>query len=48
MRNLRDMFRQKAPAGLYLKELFMGMSGDYELAIEEDAMVVRVGQAKPN
>jgi hypothetical protein len=28
-----------------LSELSMGMSGDYEIAIEEGATVVRVGQA---
>ena len=37
--------RQEAPAGLSFDELSMGMSGDFELAIEEGATVVRVGQA---
>ena len=32
-------------AGVGLDELSMGMSGDYEIAIEEGATVVRVGQA---
>ncbi len=45
MRELRDMLRQDAPSGLSFEELSMGMSGDYELAIEEGATVVRVGQA---
>lgn len=45
MRDLRDRLRQNAPAGLSFEELSMGMSGDYELAIEEGATVVRVGQA---
>ena len=45
MRNIRDILRQEAPAGLSFEELSMGMSGDYELAIEEGATVVRVGQA---
>ncbi len=45
MRDLRDRLRQSAPAGLSFEELSMGMSGDYELAIEEGATVVRVGQA---
>ena len=45
MRTIRDMLRQEAPAGLSFEELSMGMSGDYELAIEEGATVVRVGQA---
>jgi len=45
MRELRDMLRQEAPANLSFDELSMGMSGDYEIAIEEGATVVRVGQA---
>lgn len=45
LRNLRDQLRQEAPDGIALDELSMGMSGDYEIAIEEGATVVRVGQA---
>ena len=45
MRSLRDQLRQDAPAGISLDELSMGMSGDFEIAIEEGATVVRVGQA---
>jgi len=45
LRNLRDQLRQSAPAGIALDELSMGMSGDFEIAIEEGATVVRVGQA---
>jgi len=45
MREIQAMLRQEAPAGLSFDELSMGMSGDYELAIEEGATVVRVGQA---
>lgn len=45
LRNLRDQLRQDAPAGMELAELSMGMSGDFEIAIEEGATVVRVGQA---
>lgn len=45
MRAIRDILRQEAPATLSFEELSMGMSGDYELAIEEGATVVRVGQA---
>lgn len=45
LRNLRDRLRQEAPDGIGLDELSMGMSGDYEIAIEEGATVVRVGQA---
>lgn len=45
LRELRDRLRQEAPAGMLLDELSMGMSGDYEIAVEEGATVVRVGQA---
>jgi len=45
LRNLRDRLRQSAPDGIALDALSMGMSGDFEIAIEEGATVVRVGQA---
>ena len=45
LRELRERLRQDAPAGIGLDELSMGMSGDFEIAIEEGATVVRVGQA---
>ena len=45
LRTLRDQLRQDAPASIGLDELSMGMSGDFEIAIEEGATVVRVGQA---
>lgn len=45
MRELRDRLRQDAPAGLSFDGLSMGMSGDFEVAIEEGATVVRVGQS---
>ncbi|HRD33129.1 MAG TPA: glutamine amidotransferase [Rhodocyclaceae bacterium] len=45
LRTLRDRLRQNAPAAIGLDELSMGMSGDFEIAIEEGATVVRVGQA---
>ncbi|MCC6416563.1 MAG: YggS family pyridoxal phosphate-dependent enzyme [Opitutaceae bacterium] len=45
LRNLRDRLRQTAPAGICVDELSMGMSGDFEIAIEEGSTVVRVGQA---
>ncbi len=44
LRELRDRLAGQTAAGP-LHELSMGMSGDYELAIEEGATVVRVGQA---
>lgn len=45
LRELRERLRQVAPDGISLDELSMGMSGDFETAIEEGATVVRVGQA---
>ncbi len=45
LRTLRDRLRQEAPPGLAMDGLSMGMSGDFELAVEEGATVVRVGQA---
>ncbi|KAF1012826.1 MAG: Pyridoxal phosphate homeostasis protein [Stenotrophomonas maltophilia] len=45
LRGLPDQLRDHAPAGIRLDQLSMGMSGDFEVAIEEGATVVRVGQA---
>ncbi len=45
LRGLRDRLRQDAPDGIALDDLSMGMSGDFELAIEHGATTVRVGQA---
>ncbi len=45
LRGLRDRLRQQAPDGIGLDGLSMGMSGDYEIAVEEGSTVVRVGQA---
>lgn len=45
LRSLRERLQQSAPANIDLSELSMGMSGDFEVAIEEGATVVRVGQA---
>lgn len=44
LRSLREALRE-APGGETLRELSMGMSGDYEQAIEEGATIVRVGTA---
>ncbi len=44
LRRLRDAHRAK-PGGEGLRELSMGMSGDFEQAIEEGATIVRVGTA---
>lgn len=43
LRDLRD--RLAAATGLRLSELSMGMTNDYEVAIEEGATIVRVGRA---
>jgi len=45
LRELRDSLQAIAPEGMELKELSMGMSGDFELAIAEGATIVRIGQA---
>ncbi len=44
LRTLRDALRAE-PGGAGLCELSMGMSGDFEVAIEEGATMVRVGTA---
>ena len=44
LRALRDELRG-APGGEGLRELSMGMSADFEIAIEEGASIVRVGTA---
>lgn len=45
LRGLRDGLRSCAPSAYSLDQLSMGMSGDYEIAIEEGATIVRIGQA---
>ncbi|MGA2035570.1 MAG: YggS family pyridoxal phosphate-dependent enzyme [Thermoguttaceae bacterium] len=45
LRTLRDRLRPNCPDGLTLDELSMGMSGDYEVAIEEGSTLVRIGSA---
>lgn len=42
LRQIRDRLNEK---GYRLKELSMGMSGDYEVAIQEGATMVRIGTA---
>jgi pyridoxal phosphate enzyme (YggS family) len=42
MSTLRDTLKED---GLYLKELSMGMTSDYDIAIEEGATLVRIGTA---
>jgi hypothetical protein len=45
LRELRDRLVPVCPAKVLLNELSMGMSGDFEIAIEEGATMVRVGSA---
>ena len=45
LRTLRDRAREDVPDLIGDGELSMGMSGDYEIAVEEGATCVRVGQA---
>jgi pyridoxal phosphate enzyme (YggS family) len=45
LRELRDRLLAELPAGMSLDELSMGMSGDFETAVEEGATIVRVGSA---
>jgi pyridoxal phosphate enzyme (YggS family) len=42
LRDLGDRLRERAPEAA---ELSMGMSGDFEIAIEEGATIVRIGSA---
>ena len=42
---LRELKERMAKGGIPMKELSMGMSNDYEIAIEEGATYVRVGTA---
>ena len=45
LRELRDQLTANCPDGVQLDQLSMGMSGDYEVAIEEGATMVRIGSA---
>ena len=45
LRTLCDRLQACCPPAVRLNELLMGMSGDYEIAIEEGATIVRVGSA---
>ena len=37
--------KSSLPSGVQMTELSMGMSGDYQIAIEEGSTMVRVGSA---
>ncbi len=45
LRELRDKLGSSHPPNVRLDELSMGMSDDYEIAIEEGATIVRIGSA---
>ena len=45
LRNVRDMLLDAGVDAAALGELSMGMSRDFEIAIEEGATIVRVGTA---
>jgi uncharacterized pyridoxal phosphate-containing UPF0001 family protein len=45
LRSLRDELVARGADASMLTELSMGMSGDFEVAIEEGATIVRVGSA---
>lgn len=45
LRLLRDRIREEGVAGPHFVHLSMGMSADFELAVEEGATLVRVGTA---
>ncbi len=45
LRDLRDHIKNKRLANVALDELSMGMTGDFEVAIEEGATLIRVGTA---
>jgi len=45
LRELRDTLRKEHGEYIDLKELSMGMSADFEIAIEEGSTIVRVGTA---
>lgn len=45
LRQLRDSLAQEGYEGMSFDELSMGMTADYEVAIEEGATLVRVGTA---
>jgi pyridoxal phosphate enzyme (YggS family) len=45
LRDLRDAWRASGVPASMLRELSMGMSGDFEVAVEEGATLVRIGTA---
>jgi uncharacterized pyridoxal phosphate-containing UPF0001 family protein len=45
LRELRDQWQASGVPASMLRELSMGMSGDFEVAVQEGATIVRVGTA---
>jgi PLP dependent protein len=45
LRNLRDNIIREDITGINMEELSMGMTDDFEVAIEEGATIVRIGRA---
>jgi pyridoxal phosphate enzyme (YggS family) len=45
LRNLRDNIIRTGITGIHMEELSMGMTDDFEVAIEEGATIVRIGRA---
>jgi len=45
LRNLQDKIIQEGIEGIQMNELSMGMTDDFEIAIEEGATIVRIGRA---
>jgi pyridoxal phosphate enzyme (YggS family) len=45
LRQIRDLIRKEDVPGISMHELSMGMSGDYETAVEEGATIVRIGRS---
>lgn len=43
LRNLAEKIKQEAIPGVVMKHLSMGMTNDYEVAVEEGATLIRVG-----
>ncbi|WDN89988.1 PLP dependent protein [Desulfosarcina sp. BuS5] len=45
LRKLREAIKKEDIPGIFMEELSMGMTGDFEAAIEEGATLVRIGTA---
>ena len=45
LRRLAEKIRRENIPGVVMKDLSMGMSNDFEVAIEEGATIIRVGTA---